>query len=195
MQCGSTLFWVISFSCIPWALIFTYVFRNMLLQSTEVKDRVGYPYLPEDIRWDERTTVRYPAICTWSGVFAGLFGVGGGIVKGPLMLEMGVQPAVASATAATMITYTSASACVSFATFGLVDWGYAKFLFVLGFCCTFVGQLGINALMGDRQAPIVFSIGTVISLSAFLVAYEAVYENYGIPLDQLLKVSSVCSTQ
>ena len=33
----------------------------------------------------------------------GMFGVGGGIVKGPLMLEMGVLPDVAAATSATMI--------------------------------------------------------------------------------------------
>lgn len=34
---------------------------------------------------------------------AGMFGVGGGIIKAPLMLEMGVLPEVASATSATMI--------------------------------------------------------------------------------------------
>jgi len=34
---------------------------------------------------------------------AGLFGVGGGIIKAPLMLEMGVCPEVAAATSATMI--------------------------------------------------------------------------------------------
>jgi uncharacterized membrane protein YfcA len=32
-----------------------------------------------------------------------MFGVGGGIVKGPLMLEMGVMPDVAAATSATMM--------------------------------------------------------------------------------------------
>ena len=38
---------------------------------------------------DSLNTVRYPCICFFAGFFAGMFGVGGGIVKGPLMLEMG----------------------------------------------------------------------------------------------------------
>ena len=33
---------------------------------------------------------RYPLICSGAGLVAGMFGIGGGIVKGPLMLEMGV---------------------------------------------------------------------------------------------------------
>ena len=45
-----------------------------------------------DIQWDDTHTVVYPMICSLAGVCAGLFGIGGGIVKGPLMLEMGVDP-------------------------------------------------------------------------------------------------------
>ena len=49
---------------------------------------------------------RYGLPCGAMAVMAphtGMFGVGGGIVKGPLMLEMGVLPDVAAATSATMI--------------------------------------------------------------------------------------------
>ena len=41
------------------------------------------------MKWDASSTIRFPLICTLAGFVAGLFGVGGGIVKGPLMLEMG----------------------------------------------------------------------------------------------------------
>ena len=70
------------------------------LRVGEKRRPTNRAYYTKDIKWDEGSTVKYPLICTSSGIFAGLFGVGGGIVKGPLMLEMGVQPAVASATAA-----------------------------------------------------------------------------------------------
>ena len=39
-----------------------------------------------------------------AGVIAGMFGVGGGMVKGPIMLAMGVHPATATATSATMVS-------------------------------------------------------------------------------------------
>jgi uncharacterized membrane protein YfcA len=65
--------------------------------------------MPEEgaIEWTPRTTLSYPAACSFAGVIAGMFGVGGGIVKGPLMLHLGVLPEVAAATSATMILFTS----------------------------------------------------------------------------------------
>jgi uncharacterized membrane protein YfcA len=60
-----------------------------------------------DIEWTPQTTLTHPAACSFAGIIAGMFGVGGGIVKGPLMLHLGVLPEVAAATSATMILFTS----------------------------------------------------------------------------------------
>lgn len=57
-------------------------------------------------------------ICILAGFCAGMFGIGGGVVKGPLMLEMGVHPAVAAATTAVMIFFTAVVATTSFIAFG-----------------------------------------------------------------------------
>ena len=45
------------------------------------KAKVGYKYAKGDIEWDEWATIKYPCICFFAGFFAGMFGVGGGIVK------------------------------------------------------------------------------------------------------------------
>lgn len=49
------------------------------------------------VHWTPRTTLLYPAIVTLAGLIAGMFGVGGGIVQGPLMLQLGVPPDVSDA--------------------------------------------------------------------------------------------------
>lgn len=59
------------------------------MQRWKLKSRLCYRYVQGDVEWNPTNTLRYPAICFFAGFFAGLFGVGGGIVKGPLMLEMG----------------------------------------------------------------------------------------------------------
>ena len=64
------------------------------MQIYYLKAKVGYKYVKGDIEWNEWATIKYPCICFFAGFFAGMFGVGGGIVKGPLMLEMGVDPQV-----------------------------------------------------------------------------------------------------
>ena len=68
------------------------VFARSYLVRHEIKERTGYPYGEGDIEWDGRATVVYPIVCMAARFFADKFGVGRGIVKGPLMLAMGVHP-------------------------------------------------------------------------------------------------------
>jgi len=101
---------------------------------------------------------------------------GGGIVKGPLMLAMGVHPAVSSASAACMILFTSFSATTSFMVFGLLVNDYAVLCFVLGFVTTLIGQLCMTYVMkraGGRNSYIAFSIGLVVLISAILMTLES----------------------
>jgi len=111
------------------------------------------------------------------------------------MLEMGVAPAVASATAATMILFTTSAATVSFSVFGLLDWDYGGILFVLGFVCTMIGQIGLNACMKSmgRESPIVFSIGLVVLISAFLVAAGTWLGHKNETFGQMMKTESLCA--
>ena len=41
----------------------------------------GYQWQEGDIQWTERNSVVYPAVSSLAGLVAGMFGVGGGIVK------------------------------------------------------------------------------------------------------------------
>merc|ERR1711968_99395 len=118
--------------------------RDELITMYHKKHIYKFPYVEGDIQWNERNTMRFPALCAFAGLVAGMFGIGGGIVKGPLMLEMGIHPQVSSATAATMIFFTTSTASVQFVIFGLMQIDYATFLFVLGLVATYAGQVIVN---------------------------------------------------
>jgi len=139
------------------------------------KKRCGYKYVDGDIKWDGRATIVYPIICALAGFFAGMFGVGGGIVKGPLMLAMGVHPKVSSASSACMIFFTSFTATTSFIVFGLLVPDYAFVCLFIGFTATFVGQIVLFYLMNkyQRNSYIAFSIGGVVLLSACLMTIQS----------------------
>ena len=111
----------------------------------------------------------------FAGVCAGMFGIGGGIVKGPLMLAMGVHPKVSSACSATMIMYTSFTATTSFFVFGLIKMDYAMVCTVMGLLLTYVGQLGLSAIIKKlgRDSLIIFSIAGVVGLSALLMGFHS----------------------
>lgn len=175
IRCGSPSFWVANGIMLGWIVLISVLARGHLLRRHAAKERCGYPYVAGDIQWDARATVVYPLVCTAAGFFAGMFGVGGGIVKGPLMLAMGVHPMVSSATSACMILFTSFTATTSFWVFGLLDMEYAGVCLALGFAATVVGQLGLFYLMEkfQRNSYIAFSIGGVVALSAFLMTVQS----------------------
>jgi uncharacterized membrane protein YfcA len=100
IKCGSKSFWMANLLLLGWILIISWIARRRLLQKYYAKKKCGFQYVEGDIQWDERATIIYPTICALAGFFAGMFGVGGGIVKGPLMLAMGVHPKVSSASSA-----------------------------------------------------------------------------------------------
>jgi len=176
VTCGSAHFWLLSIMALPWVLGFSSLVRCYLLRLHHIKEVVGYPYVEGDIQWTPRATIIYPAICSGAGLCAGLFGIGGGIVKGPLMLELGVLPQVASATSACMILYTAASACSMFYVFGLLKVDYAACAFTLGVLSSIIGQFVMKAVMKryKRNSVIVFLIGGVVAVSAVFMGIEGI---------------------
>ncbi|KAG7361265.1 sulfite exporter TauE/SafE [Nitzschia inconspicua] len=176
IKCGTYSFWMANGIMLGTIFLFCVYVRAYLVERFKAKERCGYKYVHGDIQWDSRATIVYPCICCLAGFFAGMFGVGGGIVKGPLMLAMEVHPAVASASSACMILFTSFTATTSFFVFGLLDPQYAPVCFGIGFIATYFGQIGLSILMkrSQRNSYIAFSIGGGVALSAVLMTIQSV---------------------
>lgn len=177
LDCGGSGYWVVTFLVFVWILGFSYHMRNILIQKWERKLRLRYRYVDGDVEWNAVNTLLYPVICFFAGFFAGLFGIGGGIVKGPLMLYMGVHPQVASATCAVMIMFTSLAGTTMYIAFGTLLWDYGCFFFVLGLLATCVGQYGVSYLVNKyrRVSLVSLSIGAVVALSTILMAIQSIF--------------------
>jgi hypothetical protein len=177
IECGGSGYWVITAVVFVWVLSFSLYMRSILIEKWRLKLRLGYKYRKGDVEWNPTNTVVYPCICFFAGFFAGLFGVGGGIVKGPLMLQMGVNPLVASGTVAVMIMYTSVAATTMFIAFGTLTWDYALFLFVVGLLSTVVGQHVVSELVREykRVSLVSLSIGAVCLLSTMLMGLQSIF--------------------
>ena len=177
IQCGSSSYWFLTLVVFVVILAVSYYSRSLLIEKWKLKKELHYQYVAGDVEWNERNTLVYPAICFFAGFFAGLFGVGGGIVKGPLMLQMGVHPLVASGTTAVMIMFTSAAATTMFIAFGTLTWDYAIFLFIIGLATTIIGQFGVSYLVKKykRTSLVSLSIGAVVAISTILMAIQSIF--------------------
>jgi len=83
-QCGPKCFWMTEVFIFVLIIAFAYWTRRTILKRMEE----GGPALSE-IEWNEHNTLVYPLYANVAGLVAGMFGVGGGIIKGPLMLALG----------------------------------------------------------------------------------------------------------
>merc|ERR1711904_118131 len=98
---------------------------------------------------------------------AGLIGIGGGMVLGPLMLVMGIYPRVSTATTATMIVLTSSSVAILYITSGLVPWQYAVTFFCTCFTGALIGKTYIDAYVKrtGKGSVLIFLLATIIALA------------------------------
>ena len=170
-SCGTRCFWMTEVSIMLLIILFASWVRWSLLKRIQS----GGPST-SDIDWNENNTILYPSYAIVAGLVAGMFGVGGGIIKGPLMLALGVHPAVASATSACMILFTSSTATISYMIFHLLIYDYAGGCLAVGFLATLVGQTMMSILMKKykRNSYIAYTIGITVGLSAIAMTFESV---------------------
>eukprot|EP00980_Cylindrotheca_fusiformis_P030417 scaffold24793_cov108-Cylindrotheca_fusiformis.AAC.3 len=138
------------------------------VKQTEEKKKVGYPFHPQDVLWDFSKTRFYAFFTFLAGIVAGLIGIGGGMVLGPLMLIMGVHPQVSTATNATMVILTSSSVAVLFVTAGLVPWAYAVTFFSVCLVGAYIGKKYIDVYVKKtgKASILIFMLATIIALAA-----------------------------
>lgn len=182
IECGAWLYWVITVSpmllCIGTFLILMTLNARHHLR----KEALGYHFVDGDVMWTYEVTLVCACVCWSAGIFAGLFGIGGGVFKAPQMLEMGMLPEVTSATTAFMIFFTSASATISYSALGLVAWDIAPVLFCVGLVFTFGGQITFDWFVTKYMQTsvhtgsyIIFLIAAVLGVSTVLLGYTGVF--------------------
>ena len=88
-------YWGITVVGFLWLLAISIVGGRRLVRNGRRKR--SSEYLQGDVRWDGVRAARCLLQALLAGVMAGLVGVGGGMVLGPMMLELGVLPQVCAA--------------------------------------------------------------------------------------------------
>ncbi|KAL2933478.1 Sulfite exporter TauE/SafE family protein 4 [Bienertia sinuspersici] len=114
-------------------------------------------------------TISFCALCgLLGGTVGGLLGSGGGFILGPLLLEIGVIPQVASATATFVMLFSSSLSVVEFYFLKRFPITYALYLMFISLLAGFWGQYFVRKLVAflKRASLIVFILSGVIFASA-----------------------------
>lgn len=202
IECGGLAFWIVHVIMIAFLVASAWAAQTYLVNRHELKEIVRFDYVHGDIKWERRTALVYPGFFIASGLCAGMFGIGGGIISVPLMLTMGVHPAVVTATASTMVFFTSSLSASSFAVFNLILWDYAVVCFGVGFLASMLGQSVMQKARQtdtegsnfERNSFIAYIIGGVILLSALLMTMQYVLRIVSYDDDSRIEEGGLCES-
>ncbi|ERN01308.1 hypothetical protein AMTRI_Chr03g147120 [Amborella trichopoda] len=166
----STAYWILNVLQFPIAItLFLYEALKLCRESKQRKKCGNKEAVCEaTIDWTP-IQLFFCALCGLiGGTVGGLLGSGGGFVLGPLLLEIGVIPQVASATATFVMMFSSSLSVVEFYFLKRFPIPYALYLTGVSVIAGFGGQCLIRKLVAvlKRASIIVFILSAVIFASA-----------------------------
>ncbi|XP_058771672.1 sulfite exporter TauE/SafE family protein 5-like [Vicia villosa] len=161
-------YWIISSVQIPLAVVFTgwMVFRKESLQD---------PSLIPEVQCQNRNCpsnkLVFPLMALLAGILGGVFGIGGGMLISPLLLQVGIAPEVTAATCSFMVFFSSTMSALQYLLLGMEHVETALILAIMCFFASLIGLLVVQKVIGKYGRPsiIVFSVSIVMSLSVVLM--------------------------
>ncbi|KAK6133339.1 hypothetical protein DH2020_032910 [Rehmannia glutinosa] len=162
--CGAG-YWIISSIQIPLAIIFT----TWILHSRKSKNTAAI----QQENGDETRihSLVFPIMALLAGILGGVFGIGGGMLISPLLLQIGIEPEVTAATCSFMVLFSSTMSAIQYLLLGMEHIYGALTFAVICFVASLVGLTLVQRAIvkHGRASLIVFSVGTVMALSTVLM--------------------------
>ncbi|OMO66727.1 Transmembrane protein TauE like protein [Corchorus olitorius] len=118
--------------------------------------------------WRVLNLVSYCAFGLLAGIIGGMLGIGGGFIMGPLFLEMGIPPQVASATSTFVMLFSAAMGVVEYYLLKRYPVPYALYFAAVATIAAFVGQHIVGKVIKilGRASIIIFTLAAMIFCSA-----------------------------
>ncbi|XP_052195103.1 sulfite exporter TauE/SafE family protein 3-like [Diospyros lotus] len=160
----SVKYWILNSLQVPIAVSVTVYEAICLCKGTRIVASKG----KEITNWKAHMIFLYCCCGIVAGMVGGLLGLGGGFILGPLFLELGIPPQVASATSTFAMVFSSSMSVVQYYMLNRFPVPYASFFVLVATIAAFTGQHVVRkviALLG-RASIIIFILALTIFVSA-----------------------------
>ncbi|XP_021894442.1 sulfite exporter TauE/SafE family protein 5-like isoform X2 [Carica papaya] len=162
-----------------WALILLQILFAISFTSSAMcsKENLDHHPLPDQQDIDDARPrepskkMIFPVMALVAGILGGLFGIGGGMLISPLLLQVGIAPQVTAATCSFMVFFSSTMSAIQYLMLGMEHTEVAFVFSIVCFVASLAGLLVVQQTISrfGRNSPIVFSVGIVMALSTILM--------------------------
>ncbi|KAK1368447.1 sulfite exporter TauE/SafE family protein 5-like [Heracleum sosnowskyi] len=167
--CGAE-YWIISSTQIPVAIIFTiWILRRR--EGCNQNQNVHHQEMDDKTTCETTNKLTFPFIATLAGVLGGTYGIGGGMLISPILLQIGISPQVTAATCSFMVFFSSIMSAVQYLMLGMEHVYIALIYAGICFVASLIGLMVVQKIIRKhgRASLIVFSVGIVMILSTVLM--------------------------
>jgi uncharacterized membrane protein YfcA len=161
-------YWLWYFTPVPVLLTCMYLTADILLKNHKRRVAAGYKYIKtdtyEDMQWSYERLSQFPISAVFAGIAAGLVGIGGGMVIGPLFMMINLEPTVGTASCAFMILWTASSGVLQYWVAGKIHWTFIVYFAAFGFLSGQIGQKGVDRVLKATGRPsyVIFLLAGII---------------------------------
>ncbi|XP_056176101.1 sulfite exporter TauE/SafE family protein 3-like isoform X2 [Syzygium oleosum] len=160
----SVKYWILNSLQVPIACSVTLFEAIALYKGKRVIASKG----KEITNWKLHQILLYSSCGIIAGIVGGLLGLGGGFILGPLFLELGIPPQVASATSTFAMTFSSSMSVVQYYLLKRFPVPYAAYFVLVATVAAIVGQHVVRRIIAilGRTSIIIFILALTIFVSA-----------------------------
>jgi uncharacterized membrane protein YfcA len=170
------MYWTIYISYFVISLVLTYFVGRLVFEEYYYRLEIGYPYHPSDIKWTKEIIIKYPIYAISAGILSGLLGIGGGLILGPPLLDLGLHPIITTATCNFMVAFISSSTTLQYILMGIMNFNYGIYCSLLSTFGSFVGTYIIQKYLEKtkRNSVLLFIIAAVLAFSTILIPFHTI---------------------
>jgi len=146
------------------------------IRAYEEKVDLGFAFADGDLVWTTGSVGRLIPAAVAAGVAAGLLGIGGGMILGPLFVSLNFQPQVGTASTGFMILFTALAGTVQYLAVGKLSWRMFVWFGIIGAIGGQTGQRVVKKLIlkTGRPSLVVFILGIIIALAVVIMASSGI---------------------
>ncbi|KAJ8531580.1 hypothetical protein K7X08_027014 [Anisodus acutangulus] len=169
MEACGLVYWIISSVQFPLTIIFT----SCILYKRESQQNL--PSKKQEVACETKNGPSgmfiFPLMALLAGVLGGVFGIGGGMLISPFLIQIGITPEVTAATCSFMVFFSSTMSAVQYLFLGMDHVNTALIFAIVCLIASLIGLVVVQRAIEHhgRASLIVFSVGIVMALSSVLI--------------------------
>ncbi|VAH83335.1 unnamed protein product [Triticum turgidum subsp. durum] len=169
--CG-VAYWLATVSQVPFAVAFTaYIIYAKRKKQVAHHHEDGKAHSSVHTKTETLPALALPLAAFVTGSLSGLFGIGGGLLLNPVLLQIGIPPQTAAATSSFMVLFCASMSMVQFILLGMDGIGEASVYAGICFVASIAGVVLIERVVrkSGRVSMIVFLVTAIMALSTVIV--------------------------